>query len=214
MIKKGDKFYYLTAIEKKSGRSKLTWKFKCDCGKEIYMSINELPSEGKRGRKSCGCKKYRHNGLNKDHKKLYDVWFAMNRRCYNPKAKEFKYYGGKNVKVYKPWKEEFSVFLEWALQNGYQVGLTLDRINSNGNYEPSNCRWTDYTTQIINRKRLKNNTSGKTGVSYDRGYWVASITRHKKTTPLGHYKKIEDAIYARERAERYYEKHGTMEGYK
>lgn len=85
------------------------------------------------------------------HSRLYQIWNAMRQRCENPKAISYKYYGKKGISVCKEWKE-FKNFCAWALNNGYAANLTLDRKDSNGNYEPSNCRW-------ATNKEQQNNTS-------------------------------------------------------
>ena len=74
------------------------------------------------------------------HSRLYHIWNAMRQRCENPNAISYKYYGEKGIFVCEEWKK-FSNFCAWALSNGYNDNLTIDRINSNGNYEPSNCKW-------------------------------------------------------------------------
>ena len=85
------------------------------------------------------------------HSRLYRIWNSMRQRCENPKAISYKYYGGKGIFVCDEWKE-FKNFLAWALNNGYADNLTIDRKDSDGNYEPSNCKWATY-------KEQQNNTS-------------------------------------------------------
>lgn len=77
---------------------------------------------------------------NMSHSRLYHIWNGMKQRCANPRAISYKYYGAKGVSVCDEW-QSFLGFCSWALENGYADGLTLDRINSRGNYEPQNCRW-------------------------------------------------------------------------
>ena len=91
-----------------------------------------------------------HGGTNT---KLYAVWCCMKERCNNSHNKRYCYYGGRGIKVCPEWSESFSAFREWALENGYREGLTIDRINSNGNYEPSNCRWATRAQQNRNYSR-------------------------------------------------------------
>ena len=73
--------------------------------------------------------------------KLYNSWMAMRQRCYNKNTKSYQDYGAKGVKVCSEWKDSFKEFKKWAEKNGYKEGLTIDRVNSNGNYTPDNCRW-------------------------------------------------------------------------
>ena len=84
--------------------------------------------------------------------RIYKIWVDMKRRCNNKNRKGYKYYGGRGI-TYCPEWENFEPFYKWALSNGYAENLTLDRIDVNGNYEPNNCRWVDYTTQANNTNR-------------------------------------------------------------
>ena len=80
--------------------------------------------------------------------KLKAVLRSMIYRCNN---KDDKYYGGKGIKVYEEWKDNPELFVDWAIDNGYEEGLSIDRIDGNGNYEPNNCRWVDMKSQNNNR---------------------------------------------------------------
>lgn len=81
---------------------------------------------------------------------LYGIWNSMKQRCNNPSVKTYRYYGAKGVTVCSQW-EQFEPFRDWAIENGYEHGLTVDRIDSNGNYEPNNCRWIRLAEQQRNK---------------------------------------------------------------
>ena len=87
--------------------------------------------------------------------RLYNIWHCMKQRCYNPKSAGYKIYGKKGIKVCDSWKNNFFCFAIWAVLNGYKEDLSIDRINTLGNYEPSNCRWADVFTQANNRTTNK-----------------------------------------------------------
>lgn len=89
----------------------------------------------------------KHNTKNR----LYAVWNSMKQRCNNHKSQKYKIYGARGIKVCNEWNESYDSFRKWALDNGYKEGLTLDRINVDGNYEPNNCRWVTYEVQNSNK---------------------------------------------------------------
>ena len=85
--------------------------------------------------------------------RLYNVWCAMKERCYNPRNKSYERYGARGISVCEEWRKDFSVFAEWAESHGYEYGLTIDRIDGNGNYCPENCRWVTPAQQNRNYSR-------------------------------------------------------------
>ena len=86
--------------------------------------------------------------------KLYFVYHKIKDRCYNPNEKGYKNYGGRGIAMCQEWQDDFMNFYNWAIENGYKEGLSIDRINNNGNYEPSNCRWA--TREIQNKNKRSN----------------------------------------------------------
>lgn len=92
--------------------------------------------------------------------RLYRSWTNMRNRCNREKDREYKHYGGKGIKVCDEWKNDFKPFMEWALSNGYNDTLTIDRINVDGNYEPDNCRW-------ITRKEQNNNMTSNVRLTHN-----------------------------------------------
>ena len=77
----------------------------------------------------------------------------MKVRCYNPRDKHYERYGGRGITVCDEWLNNFPAFYKWSIQNGYRQGLTIDRIDNDGNYCPENCRWTTYSVQNSNTSR-------------------------------------------------------------
>lgn len=156
----GKRFGKLVAIEPvgKTAVGNIIWRCKCDCGNEKNVSTKDLGH----GTSSCGCyAKEVHSAIatkhGKSHSRIYNVHRAMMGRCYNPNAHEYENYGGRGIEVCEEW-HDFKNFLEWAMKNGYdenskkQSECTLDRIDHNGNYEPSNCRFVPMKTQQRNRR--------------------------------------------------------------
>lgn len=137
-------------------RGNAQWLCKCECGKEVivrgYQLIGNIT-------KSCGCLKFTHNkshGLSNT--KLYKVYTDMKYRCNNKKHLGYSYYGERGIDICKEWGNDFNKFYEWAIKNGYKEGLTIDRIDVNGNYEPDNCRWVNQKIQQRNKRNNINIT--------------------------------------------------------
>ena len=145
---------------------KTTWLCRCSCGNNAIV-IGSCLTSGHTS--SCGClqkesdaengrksrDKVKTHGGHKD--RLYRIWASMLDRCRNHKFKQYKDYGGRGIMVCEEW-HDYANFREWACNNGYDENAeyskcTLDRINNNGNYEPSNCRWVDMKTQAHNRRK-------------------------------------------------------------
>ena len=126
------------------------------------------------------------------------MWSSMVGRCNNPASHGYSKYGAKGVTICPEWEDPY-LFMGWALLNGYKEGLTIERLDVHKGYCPSNCTWIPGANQYINRRLLTNNTSGFTGVSYDKNTnkWVARVRHNKKRKQLGRYASAELANQAR-----------------
>lgn len=159
----GSRFGFLSVIGHAQHGSE-TWNVcVCDCGQTIEVTSFALSLI----RDCCGLRLTRFSprptyGKHGDsHSRLYGVWNRMRQRCRNPKNPNFKDYGGRGIKVCQQWVHDYHAFKAWSMKNGYQRGLQIDRINNDGNYEPTNCRWTTPTENCRNRRprKCKNNES-------------------------------------------------------
>ena len=164
--------------------------YKCYCGNEFKTLVTSVKN-GKT--KSCGCyQKLRSKECSGTHNLrnhgLYKTWLGMLHRCNNPKAAGYKNYGGRGIEVCERWLKVEN-FIE-DMFPAFQEGLTLDRRDTNGNYNPDNCRWSKRTTQTRNTRKIwSHNTSGYRGVHFDknRNKWKVQIFINNKIIHLGRY---------------------------
>ena len=157
-VKVGQRFGMLTVLKELEphitpcGTTKRMFECRCDCGnivrKELaYMKVCE----------SCGCTKPTIGDRTRKYTKsatssfIYTTWLGMRQRCYDPNAEKYKNYGGRGIRICDDWYNDFSKFYTWSLKNGAKKGLTIDRIDNDGNYEPNNCRWVSLKTQARNK---------------------------------------------------------------
>lgn len=161
----GQKFGKLTVVEQhgftnknKHGFRQAIWYCKCDCGNYCEMPSGTLTR--KRNNHSCGCLAKKHlaemSKNNVTHgmtgTRLYGCYKGMIGRCYREKDIHYNAYGKRGITICNEWKNNPKAFIDWALANGYSDDLTIDRIDVNGNYEPSNCRWIPMSEQYKNKQ--------------------------------------------------------------
>lgn len=158
----GKKFGLLLVVKAESAsnsKRNIVWKCLCDCGNETQAVGSELRSGHKR---SCGC--LHLDVLLETHTKhgharagqlspTYVSWASMHTRCSNENSRNFKHYGGRGISVCERWKS----FENFLTDMGERPdGMSLDRVDVNGNYEPSNCKWSNQSEQVKNQRRYKN----------------------------------------------------------
>lgn len=157
----GQRFGRLTVLglsPKKSGR-KSYWVCQCDCGNKHLVRSDSLTSGNVQ---SCGCLKKEQDKINltkfhrhkESHTKLHDAWLNMKARCNNKNVCSYPIYGGRGISVCDEWANSYEAFRDWSLDNGFEDNpeLSIERIDVNGNYEPSNCEWILWKEQVNNRQ--------------------------------------------------------------
>lgn len=183
----GEKYGKLTiiGIAQKRGRHYYV-VCRCDCGNEKIIEISNILAKSGMTL-SCGCLKESKKVLNKiEHKRIYGIFHGIKTRCYNPSCKSYKNYGGRGITICDEWKNDFYAFYNWAVNNGYTDSLSIDRIDVNGNYEPSNCRWV--TSKIQNNNRRTNKVIEYKGEKHNLCEW-AKILNIKHNTLCMRLKK-------------------------
>lgn len=133
----------------------------CECSCGIIKEIRkDSVVKDKRATRSCGCIKKEQDLKNlfveKTHgmtkHRLYKIFNGIKTRCTNDKNNRFSRYGGRGISICKEWTDDYINFHNWAMSNGYKEGLSIERINNDGNYEPNNCEWIEFKEQCKNRK--------------------------------------------------------------
>lgn len=170
----GQRFGRLTVVEMEDTNTRKTyWLCKCDCGNMKRVRSDSLLCGSIR---SCGCLKAERDKINlnssvakKKHAeagykvggtRLYNIWQGMKHRCNNPNDARYERYGGRGIHVCEEWEKDFIAFRNWSFENGYEDGLTIDRIDNDRGYSPDNCRWATLKEQSNNRSTNINITIG------------------------------------------------------
>lgn len=169
-----------------NGCRKIIWECKCSCGKTVFVEGENLRNGNT---KSCGCKRYVtgkdnlcfKNGYKTE--RLYRIWASMKQRCLNPNCSGYKNYGGRGIKICDEWLD-YILFREWALSNGYDQNAqkrecTIDRIDVDGNYEPHNCRWVNWKSQMKNQRKTILITYN--GITETRKWWAEKLGIYGQT---------------------------------
>jgi hypothetical protein len=179
----GEKYGMLTVIKQnghgKSGR--IVWLCKCDCGNVVSVRGNDLRT----GRTiSCGCYKRAITSITKtthgdSGKRLYNIWRDVVRRCKDKNNPRNKNYGMRGIDICCEWANSYESFKEWSLYNGYADNLSIDRINNNGDYKPTNCRWT--TRKVQNNNKRVNRLLTHNGETLSIKLWAEKIHMNYQT---------------------------------
>lgn len=132
--------------------------------------------------------------------RLYRSWQSMKYRCESKGHNGYSRYGGAGVKVCAEWRNNYLSFKDWALKNGYEDHLTIDRRDGKKGYTPENCRWVTYIVQNTNLSKLKTNTSGFRGVSQHQHStgWNCNVSVKNKTVYIGTFPTKDEAADARD----------------
>lgn len=198
----GQRFGNLVVVElvSKPPMKNAMWKCKCDCGNNNVVVYGQSLTRGKT--KSCGCMKGEYVSKNKTkhgkrYTRIYSIWSGMKSRCFLETDLDFLNYGGRGITVCDEWKDNFELFYNWAINNGYEENLTIDRINVNSNYEPNNCRW--ITSAEQNRNRRNNVYLTYDGVTMTCAEWSRKLGLNVGTVNNRLHKgySVEECLFGR-----------------
>lgn len=164
-----------------SGRHRVRWLCQCDCGNQTVANGDTLKAGGQ---VSCGC--YNRERARETHlthgeseTRLYSIWLAMKRRCDAPNTTHYADYGGRGICVCEEWRGSYENFRSWAVESGYDDTLSIDRVDTNGNYTPENCRWVGSVVQANNRRSNRRVTMQ--GETHTVTEWARILGKNPKT---------------------------------
>ena len=173
----GRKFGRLIVLERTTKNNRGYYKCLCDCGNTVTVRADKI-KDGSAN--SCGCytrDRAKNGDLRRTHGKhgtrLYRIWQSMKARCNIKTIPAYENYGGRGITVCQEWENDFQVFYDWAMANGYADNLSIDRKDVNGNYEPSNCKWATRKEQQNNRRN--NHLLTYNGVTKTASEWAESV---------------------------------------
>jgi len=173
---------------------------RCDCGETKSVRLESLIVGTSR---SCGCLSMAALEQRTTHDlckhKLYRVWIGLKSRCLNPDAHGYQDYGGRGISVCSGWKDDFKLFYDWAMANGYEHGLWIDRRDNERGYAPDNCRFVTPMVSCQNTRLLRpRNTTGYRGIYWvkRKERWASRVGYQNKSIYLGSYKTKEEAAHA------------------
>lgn len=179
----GKKFSHLQVLYDSGERSStgnIIWTCKCDCGAITKVKGSHL-LEG--SIKSCGCEQHpQTHGMTDS--RLYHIWCTMKARCCRESSHKYDNYGKRGIQICDDWKNDFTKFYQWAIENGYSDELSIDRIDNDGDYCPENCRWATRIQQANNTRTNRFvNIDGKSGT-------IAEMARLYEISPKLIYKRL------------------------
>lgn len=178
----GDRYSFLTVQKELDTRNgQRYFSMLCDCGTLKEVSLCNLRSGCII---SCGCAKLKRikeysttHGLSKHG--LYNTWVMIRRRCYSDYSIVYHHYGGRGISMCEEWENDFKSFYDWSINNGWQKGLQIDRINNDGDYTPDNCRWV--TSKVNNGNKRSNRKIEYRGEIKILSDWARDFNMHSET---------------------------------
>lgn len=190
----GERFGKWTVLEKrnKATSGNYKWLCRCSCGNEVEVDGNSL-----RSGKSTGCRRCAvpHNRTKYTGDPIQTIWAGMKQRCYDPNQNRYNIYGGRGILIYQKWLDDPTKFYEWAYSNGYKEGLSIERVDNDKGYIPSNCKFIPLSKQAENRRT--NNYIELNGKTKTLSKWCRDLGMNRGTV-RGRLRRgwtVEEAFY-------------------